>query len=573
MRLNESPAFDAVLERLRQVIGSDHVLTSRQEIERRSTCTIPWKRTCAAVVYPGTTEEVQAVIRIAHEFSVAVWPFSKGNNWGYGSTLASHDGAIILILERLNRILEVSEELAYAVLEPGVTYRQLNQYLKDHKVRLWSDCTDGPPDGSVLGNALERGIGETSYGDHFGNLCGLEVILPNGDLVHTGGGLIRGFKTWHTHKWGAGPYLEGLFSQSNFGVVTKGGIWLMPEPEAFNSFSFELHRPEDFPHAIDALRRLALQNVIQSKVHMINDVVALSVITQYPKPLQKMGLSLSVETLAELRRRFGVAAWSFSAGLYGSREQVREGRRLIRRALGRYGRLTFISNRKVAIVSGLLSFLDRAKRYPVLSRFSTRLVRLITRRSREIIEVIPHLHQVLQGIPTEFFVRHAYFKSDHPKPERDVNPARDGCGLIWFAPMVPLTGRDVTKLLDAAKPLFEKQQFDFYVALLLMNPRSLVVLMAILYRKDNHEETERAQALYAQLGRLARSLGYQEYRSSVAGSEHLFDTAPEFRALCDTLKSALDPANILAPGRYGIGRSSVSVRPSVGNDHVKEAVR
>ena len=74
-----------------------------------------------------------------------------------------------------------------------------------------------------MGNALERGVGLTPYADHFGHLCGLEVVLADGSIVHTGGGGGPRCKTWHTHKWGTGPYLEGLFSQSNLGIVTRAG--------------------------------------------------------------------------------------------------------------------------------------------------------------------------------------------------------------------------------------------------------------------------------------------------------------------------------------------------------------
>ena len=108
-------------------------------------------------------------------------------------------------------------------------------HMKEHLLksgsRLWCDCTDGPPEGSVLGNALERGMGVTQYADHFATLCGLEIVLADGSIIRTGGGAFGRCPTWNTHKWGVGPYIEGLFSQSNFGIVVKAGIWLFPEPE------------------------------------------------------------------------------------------------------------------------------------------------------------------------------------------------------------------------------------------------------------------------------------------------------------------------------------------------------
>ena len=171
------------------------------------------------------------------------------------------DGTLILVLERMNRIIEVNQELAYAVIEPGVTQQQLNDYLKSNNIPLWSDCTDSTPQGSIIGNALERGVGYTRHWDHFGHLCGLEVIMANGEPLRTGGGPAHSL-TWHTHKWGTGPFIDGLFSQSNFGIVVKSGIWLMPAPEAFNCFICELCDEAKLPQMVDALRRLALKGIL-----------------------------------------------------------------------------------------------------------------------------------------------------------------------------------------------------------------------------------------------------------------------------------------------------------------------
>ncbi|HOL64454.1 MAG TPA: FAD-dependent oxidoreductase, partial [Accumulibacter sp.] len=153
-----SSLAEQVAEELRVVVGPQHLCISAADLDRYSRCTIPWQSRCAAVVFPGSSEEVAAVVRIASRHRTPLWPSSTGRNWGYGTTLAVDDGAIVMILTRMNRILEVNEELAYAVIEPGVTYEQFNQHLRSKGCKLWIDCTDGSGQGSVIGNALERGV-------------------------------------------------------------------------------------------------------------------------------------------------------------------------------------------------------------------------------------------------------------------------------------------------------------------------------------------------------------------------------------------------------------------------------
>lgn len=549
----EREVFDRALVDLRRAVGSPYVLTGDEDVRLHSRVTIPTAHMLSAVVRPANVGEVQATVRIANEHRLAVWPSSRGNNWGYGSKTATHAGAIALLLDRMDRIVEVDEELAYAVVEPGVTQRQLNEELKSRGGRLWADCTDSTPEGSVLGNALERGLGYTRYGDHFGCLCGLEVVLPDGSLVHTGGAPADS-PTRHTFKWGTGPYLEGLFSQSNLGIVTRAGIWLMPAPESFNSIVFEVRREEDLPRVIDAFRRLALLGAVQSNLHMVNDMLLVSLLAQYPRELLDGGTCLSAAARAELRRRYRIGPWTMVGGLYGTRAQVRAHRAAIRKELGRYGRLQFASPRKLRQVEGLARLLRRVEGRPVLSRLLNAAKDLLVGRApREAIEILPQIAAVLQGIPGERIVSCAYFKHRGGRPERDVNPARDGCGLTWFAPVVPLTGEHTERVLGLCRPLFDRHGLDFAMSFILVNPRSMVMLMEIAYDREDADETRRAAALYEDLCEATIAAGYQQYRTGVTYMDRILAESPDFARLAATLKVALDPANVLAPGRYGVG--------------------
>ena len=178
-------------------------------------------------------------------------------------------------------------------------------------------------------------------------------------------------------------------------------------------------------------------------------------------------------------------------------------------------------------------------------------MKAITGRSIAMLEAAPHIHSVLGGNPSDYFVRHAYFKSSLSKPEFS-DPDRDNCGLIWFAPIVPMTGRHVDELLRICRPLFEKYEFDFYVALLVQNARSMIVLMSIFFRKEDNEQAAQAKALYSALSDAVFRAGFQQYRMGVNGMLQLRETSPAFIHFLHQIKMGVDPNDILAPGKYGI---------------------
>ncbi len=89
----------------------------------------------------------------------------------------------------MNRVLEVNDKTHYAVVEPGVSYFDLYRYIQEHKLNVWIDPAD-PGWGSPVGNSLERGGGRTPMRDHWNAVCGMEVVLPSGEVLRTGmGGL------------------------------------------------------------------------------------------------------------------------------------------------------------------------------------------------------------------------------------------------------------------------------------------------------------------------------------------------------------------------------------------------
>ena len=544
----ETNRADAITE-ITAIVGANNIVADDASIIDRTKDIGLWHRRGAAVVYPASAEEVAAIMKVAARHKLPVWPFSKGKNWGYGATMPYRDGTLILVLERMNRIIEVNQELAYAVIEPGVTQQQLNDYLKSNNLPLWSDCTDSTPQGSIIGNALERGVGYTRHWDHFGHLCGLEVIMANGEPLRTGGGPANSL-TWHTHKWGTGPFIDGLFSQSNFGIVVKSGIWLMPAPEAFNCFICELSDEAKLPQMVDALRRLALKGILPANFHIVNDLLFTAQLIAYPYDLLEQGERyLSNAARAKLRARIKMAPWSAIGGLYGTAAQVRVARRAISAELSGIGKMTFFDDRKLRFFTAMTKIWKSVRNWPILPD----LFSMLSGSSLEKAEAIPHLYPIMKGIPGEFIVGFAYFKDKRPRPTVNVDPARDGAGMLWLAALCPLTGKHTRDLLQLCEPVFHKHGFDLSLAFLMINARSILALIEIFL--TNRIPTKKNARLPSTMRspKPPCAPGFQQYRTSVAYSDRIMQSAPELQKTLNAMRSAIDPDNLIAPGRYGLG--------------------
>ncbi len=539
----------SIIAELCGVVGSDHVLTSEAAVDANSRDISPWKTRGAAVVLPASTEEVAAVVRIAHREKLPLWTFSGGWNWGYGAAMGLEDGAIILLLRRMNRILEVNTELAYAVIEPGVTQGQLREHLDANNTGLWTDCTDSTPKGSIIGNALEHGVGYTPLCDHFGALCGVEAVLADGTIVRTGGGPPNS-TTWHTHRWGTGPSIDGLFGQSNLGIVTRAGVWLMPAPEEARLFLLELSNEAKLAAVVDVFRELAIKRLIPANLHVVNDVLFAAILGDYPRDLLRAGQTfLDDSARRELRQRYNIAPVSVTGGLYGSRAQVREQQALIKQRLGRFGRIHIVNRHIASLLPGLSSFWERYGHVPGLSR----ALRRATGASPAKLRATQRVYDLLRGIPSEFVLGFAYFKARGSRPEQQLDPARDGAGMIWSPCALPLTGHHVATVTELSQRLYREHGFDYSNAFISLNPRTTMSLMQIFFDRDDPDEAARALGLQRALFEACQRAGYPQYRTGMSFHKQMFADNPGYLRTLGAIKDALDPNGILAPGRYGLG--------------------
>jgi 4-cresol dehydrogenase (hydroxylating) len=512
-------------------IGGEHVSADDGTLLAASTATFATSQHVRAILRPGSLAEVQECVRIANRCRVPLYPISSGRNWGYGSRVPPQDG-VLLDLARLNRILEYSEELAYVTIEPGVTQRQLHEYLRQRGSRLWMDATGASPECSIVGNTLERGFGHTPMGDHCGAACGLQVVLPTGECIETGFSRFEGSTVGPLSRSGVGPSLDGLFAQSNFGIVTRMSVWLMPAPEAFSAFFFMCHGEDDLARVADALRPLRLNGTLRSVVHIGNDYKVLAAGGGTPAWHRAGQGPIGADAMAAWRRSVGIGSWNGSGGLYGTKAQVREARRQVRRALaGKVDRLHFIDDRRLRL----------------MERFAAPFKLVTGWDLGATLDVLKPLYGLLKGIPTDSALKSAYWRK-HTVP-RQTNPDRDGCGLLWCSPVVPAVGSRLAEVTRLASDTLLDFGFEPQMSISLTTERSATCVISIGYDRATPGADQRAHECYARLSRALLERGYPPYRLAVTAMSAL-EEAPAYADLLRALKQAVDPAYVLAPGRY-----------------------
>ncbi len=516
----------------REALGAEFVVTERAELLASQTTTFHTEQRIPVILRPANREEVQECLRIANRFGVPVYPISSGLNWGYGSRVPNADGCALLELARMNRIVDFDEDLAYVTVEPGVTQAQLYRFLQERKSNLWMDATGGSPESSLIGNTVERGFGHTPYGDHFANSCAYEVVLPSGDLMETGFARFSNAKAAESYRWGMGPVLDGLFTQSNLGIVTRMTIWLMPAPEYFQAFYFRVDDDDALADVVNALRPLRMDGTLRSAMHIANDYKVMASMRQYPYDKTGGQTPLRPEVMKTFRKELSCGAWNGSGALYGTRKQVAEARRLVKHALsGKVNKVQFLDDFMLKIAN----------------RFAKPLGPLTGWDLSGALELVRPVYGLTKGIPTPHSLKSCYWRH-HSVPAELALDAGD-CGLLWCAPVAPAQGEHVEAIARVAYDILLSGGFEPMLSITLLTERSASCVISMTYNRRVAGEDEKARACYDRLLKTLAEQGYYSYRLGIQGMAQMAGGQGYNRFLRD-LKNAFDPNNILSPSRY-----------------------
>jgi 4-cresol dehydrogenase (hydroxylating) flavoprotein subunit len=502
----QAKAIDAMISAL----GADAVVTGGDDLEffRDPYGYVGDMSICAAAVYPSSVEDVQAVLRIANQYRVPLWTSSTGRNNGYGGAAARVPGSIAVSLRRMNRVLEVNEELAYAIVEPGVSFFDFYEHLQagGHKL-LMSTADLGW--GSVVGNTLDHGIGYTVYGDHASTQCGMEVVLANGDVLRTGFGAKTNSLAWAAHPRGYGPSPDGLFMQSNFGIVTKIGVWLMPRPERYKACTLMLKDKGDLSQCVDVLRPLIIDKTINGLTTIGNAFAVGAAATQRTMWYDGDG-PMPLEAIDNMVQTLGIGHWNARIPFYG---------------------------RKDVIEAQYAVFEEAIKQIP------SAVVDTRTYTEDELNTEIPWPDQVPAGIPNNELLGLIKWRTS------------EGGGHAGFSPVCVATGAEAQRAMDIVESITRRHGVDISAGFAFYG-RSAILLSTMLFDTANEAEVRQAQAACRSMVVEAGKAGFGEYR---AHTDYMDLSADQFdfndhaqRRFNELIKDTLDPNGILSPGKQGI---------------------
>ena len=499
-------------------------------------------QTSPACVYPRSTAEVQTLVRLAAELHVPLYPVSTGLNWGYGSRSPAAADCVLVDLRRMNRILNaeaIGVDMPVAVIEPGVTQRQLYEFLRDKAPGLSFNVTGSAGATSIIGNALDRGVGYT--GPRSADLFGLEVVTGTGELLRTGfRRLGQDSPLAHTHPYGLGPMLDGLFSQGNFGIVTSACFKLVPRRPKEVAVSFALKEPAQLPVFINELARLKREGLLGSVTHIGNQARSHASlaggVTRYLQTACGMSAEAAAGEAQAAMAKMAPREWTSMAGVSGNAGQVRASLREIRQRTREFAAMRVIT-------TGLLD-----AGFAVMHRL--RWLRG-ARAQAAAISAVRSLHGLTLGEPGDGAINNLMWRfgaEGQPATALDAS----SCGLLFVCPALPLDGELVADVVAQLKQVATQYQHTLYMTLNIETGTSLVAVINLLFDRRSAEETSRAHACAAALLACMRGRGLEPFRARADMMGEVVALNPEHWQQVRALKASLDPHNIIAPGRYNL---------------------
>ena len=313
--------------------------------------------------------------------------------------------------------------------------------------------------------------------------------------------------TWESFQHAFGPSIDGIFSQSNFGIVTKMGFWLMPAT-GHQSYMITFRHEDDFEKIVDTIRPLALKRILGNVPQLRHAIQELAVTGKsrtdwytgrgrFPRDVIREGVK---------KLPIGDISWVFYGTQYGDEASIASQLSIIK------AEFTKISGSKFYLPSDV----------PADHYLHSRVY-------------------VCSGVPV--------------LKELDWLNWKPNAAHLFFSPITPTKSKSARTIHNIIDKLHQKWGFDTFPTLCVAG-REMHYIANIVYNRADEDEKARARGLMREMIAAAAKEGFGEYRTHLLFADQVAETygwnGGALRKFNETIKDALDPNGILAPGRNGI---------------------
>jgi hypothetical protein len=322
-------------------------------------------------------------------------------------------------------------------------------------------------------------MGFIPTGTHHENISGLEIVLSDGDVVRTGQFAMTTSASPHLTKLHFGPTVDGLFLQSNLGIVTKMGIWLTPQPQAYMACQFDMPELEDISQIVDVFGAMRRSGVIPHVAYVFSVVEWTAIFGKRADFWEGEG-PIPDWRLKEIAKELDVGFWTVRFGFYGPEGIIRahydEVARVVARDMptGRLKNTLFTAEKGAELLEALN---------------------------------VPQPHGgMFVGVPSMWSL-----------PMTEYYCPKEGGGIGAhgaYSPIIPLEGKKVLEWVKAAKAVYEKHGFDILCDFF-MHERHAVFVCMLCFDKTQPKQREAMDRIYHGLFEEGTRRGFAPYRSHI----------------------------------------------------------
>lgn len=512
------------------------------------------KRNIVAIITLSQSSEIKTILDLANQcaedkdLKFSLYPISTGNNWGYGTRQPSglSNNIILLDLGRLTNISFFDNELGIVTIEPGVTQQQLSDFLHLHHYDYMVPVTGAGPDCSIMANALERGYGITPYTDHFSAVNSIQGYWANGtpyqsainELDNSEDKLVD-----KNYKWGLGPYIEGLFTQSNLGIVSQMTISLAKRKPDFSSFFIQLNDDALLEKAIPLIRKI-LQDFegIVGAINLLDQRRMLSMFATNPNgsDIHKVMLNKDINKLAKISQS---PYWTIVGSIYGSASIVNAVKREINSLFKALPCKRIYSNSPTVIIANkIINNLPAwcINNIPGFTKIATQL------------DSFNKGKEIMLGNPNKVALKLAYWRNKDAQniESTDMSPSEDGCGLLWYAPLVPMKVKKMREYVSFIRETCPQYNIEPFITFTNLRHNCVDSTIPIVFDLNNPQAVSDAHNCLKALVEQGLKKGFVPYRLNIDQQQWLLNKDTHFWQTINQIKNSLDPHNVLSQGRY-----------------------